>query len=87
MRCYSWKKKTVAIESDEVAVNESVGVFITMNPGYLGRSTLPEGLKALFRPITVMVPDLVLICENMLMAEGFNRRRSWLENSTAYTLF
>lgn len=29
------------------------------------------GLKALFRPMTVMVPDLVLICENMLMAEGF----------------
>lgn len=42
-----------------------------MNPGYLGRSELPEGLKALFRPITVCVPDLELICENMLMAEGF----------------
>ena len=42
-----------------------------MNPGYLGRSVLPEGLKALFRPITVMVPDLVLICENFLMAQGF----------------
>ena len=42
-----------------------------MNPGYLGRSELSEGLKVLFRPITVMVPDLVLICENMLMAEGF----------------
>ena len=42
-----------------------------MNPGYLGRSELPEGLKALFRPITVVVPDLELICENMLMAEGF----------------
>ena len=27
--------------------------------------------QVLFRPITVMVPDLVLICENMLMAEGF----------------
>ena len=42
-----------------------------MNPVYLGRSELSEGLKAFFRPITVVVPDLELICENMLMAEGF----------------
>ena len=61
----------VTIEGDTVALVHSVGVFITMNPGYIGRAELPEGLKALFRPMTVMVPDLVLICENMLMAEGF----------------
>ena len=65
------KQDDVTIESDTVSLDRSAGVFITMNPGYLGRSELPEGLKALFRPITVMVPDLVLICENMLMAEGF----------------
>jgi dynein heavy chain, axonemal len=61
----------IIIEGDEVDLDPTCGAFITMNPGYLGRSELPEGLKVLFRPITVMVPDLVLICENMLMAEGF----------------
>ena len=30
-----------------------------------------SGLQALFRPITVVVPDRQLIMENMLMAEGF----------------
>jgi len=59
------------MEEDLVSLNPSCGAFITMNPGYLGRSDLPEGLKALFRPITVVVPDLELICENILMAEGF----------------
>ena len=63
----------IVIESDEISLDPTCGAFITMNPGYLGRSELPEGLKALFRPITVMVPDLVLICENMLMAEGFTQ--------------
>jgi len=63
--------KTIVIENETVSLDTSCGAFITMNPGYLGRSELPEKLKALFRPITVMVPDLVLICENFLMAEGF----------------
>eukprot|EP01033_Poteriospumella_lacustris_P002495 gene2501-1816_t len=65
----------IVIESDEISLDPTCGAFITMNPGYLGRSELPEGLKALFRPITVMVPDLVLICENMLMAEGFTQAK------------
>ncbi|KRW98533.1 P-loop containing nucleoside triphosphate hydrolase [Pseudocohnilembus persalinus] len=59
------------LEGDEISLDPTCGAFITMNPGYLGRAELPEGLKTLFRPITVVVPDLELICENMLMAEGF----------------
>jgi dynein heavy chain len=65
------KSPKIVIERDEIKLDVTCGVYITMNPGYLGRSELPEGLKALFRPITVVTPDLVLICENMLMAEGF----------------
>jgi len=58
-------------DEHEIPMRVTSGFFITMNPGYAGRTELPENLKALFRSCAMVVPVIELICENMLMAEGF----------------
>uniref|UniRef100_A0A3Q3NPA1 Dynein heavy chain 9, axonemal-like n=1 Tax=Labrus bergylta TaxID=56723 RepID=A0A3Q3NPA1_9LABR len=81
------KKQRFNFMGEEVNLCPTVGIFITMNPGYAGRTELPENLKALFRPCAMVVPDFELICEIMLVAEGFlNARVLARKFITLYTL-
>lgn len=61
-------------------VRPETALFVTMNPGYSGRSNLPDNLTSLFLRVAMGKADSVLIAESLLFVNGFKDCRSLAES-------
>ena len=68
-------KAQTELAGRQFRVHANTGLFITMNPGYAGRSNLPDNLKKLFRSVAMSKPDKELIAEVMLFSQGFKQAK------------
>nr|5VH9_A Chain A, Dynein heavy chain, cytoplasmic [Saccharomyces cerevisiae]5VLJ_A Chain A, Dynein heavy chain, cytoplasmic [Saccharomyces cerevisiae] len=69
-------KSHITLLEEETPLSPHTAVFITLNPGYNGRSELPENLKKSFREFSMKSPQSGTIAEMILQIMGFEDSKS-----------
>ena len=72
------------LEDTNINSYNECAIFITMNPTYSGRTELPDNLKSLFRPVSMIIPDSLLISEKLLYSYRFFEAKA-LKQILVYT--
>ncbi|CUS24649.1 LAQU0S18e01090g1_1 [Lachancea quebecensis] len=70
------KQDKFVLLGKSVHLNNSAGIFITMNRGYKGRRELPDNLRKKFRQFSMKSPDFTIIAGVILTTLGFEDARN-----------
>lgn len=73
----------IVFENTELNLQSTAAVIITQNPNYSGRQKLPANLVALFRAVSVMVPNYMKICQIRLYSFGFMKATSLAQKAVS----
>ncbi len=69
------KEEKVSLMSQEVFLSQTVCLCATLRLDSHAKKQLPVSLTSLFRPVSMMSPDLEFIALTMLQAQGFEKSK------------
>lgn len=66
-----YASKKIEVSGKLISIHPDTGIFVTMNPGYVGRNKLPENLKKQFREFSMHEPEKQIIIDVILSSQCF----------------